>query len=73
MRVQANTNFIFNKFARIHQHDADLSSFCQSQKSTSVIDINFKEEMTMSGLSKLGQKVIKAPSKSVESIDLLSG
>ncbi len=29
--------------------------------------------MAMSGLSKLGQKVIKAPSKSAESIDLLSG
>ncbi len=65
MRVQANTNFIFNKFARIHQHDADLSSFCQSQKTTSIIDINFKEEITHSGLSKLGQKVVKAPAKSV--------
>lgn len=65
MRVQANTNFIFNKFARIHQHDADLSNFCQSQKTTSIIDINFKEEITHSGLSKLGQKVPKAPAKSI--------
>lgn len=63
MRVQANTNFIFNKFARIHQHDADLSSFCQPQKTTSIIDINFKEEFAHSGLSKLGQKPIKAPAK----------
>lgn len=27
MRMQGNTNFIFNCFNRVHQHDMDLSAY----------------------------------------------
>ena len=53
LRIQANTNFIFNHFARLHQHDIDLSGFCQPQKEITFIDLTFKESSAYSKLSKI--------------------
>lgn len=42
MRIQLNTNFVFEKFFRAHQQYIDLSSFCKVPKgNTMFIDFLF--------------------------------
>ena len=53
LRIQSNTNFIFNQFARVHQHDIDLSAFCEPHQNVTFIDLTFKEDATFSKLSKI--------------------
>lgn len=43
MRIQLNTNFIFDKFSRAHQQIIDLSSFCLvDTKANMFIDFLFE-------------------------------
>lgn len=44
LRIQSNTNFIFNNFARLHQHDVDISSFCHPHQQATFIDLTFRED-----------------------------
>lgn len=54
MRIQLNTNFIFDRFFRAHQQLIDLSSFCLVQKkSTMFVDFMFEDNLALSDLAKL--------------------
>lgn len=54
MRIQLNTNFIFEKFFRAHQQFIDLSSYCFMKKETPMfIDFMFEENHELSDLAKL--------------------
>jgi hypothetical protein len=74
LRIQLNTNFIFNNFARVHQHDVDISGFCLPQKAVTFIDLSFKQDPSCSKLSQLGQKAPEPqPPAKKDTWDLLSG
>lgn len=76
LRIQANTNFIFNCFARVHQHDIDLSRFCLPQKQHIFIDLTFAQDPAPSKLAQLAQPHPQPnphPKPKQESWDLLSG
>lgn len=54
MRIQLNTNFVFEKFFRAHQQYIDLSSYCQTKNNGSMfIDFMFEENLDRSDLAKL--------------------
>jgi hypothetical protein len=53
MRIQSNTNFIFNCFHRVHQHDIDLSAHCYPHKQPTFIDLTFTEGKELSRLALL--------------------
>ncbi len=73
MRIQANTNFIFNCFARVHHHDADLSAHCLPTNTTAFIDLTFTPDPALSRLALLSRPaVVSAPVKD-KSWDLLGG
>ena len=54
MRIQLNTNFIFDRFFRAHQQLLDLSTFCLAQeKSTMFVDFMFEDNLSHSDLARL--------------------
>ena len=68
MRIQLNTNFIFDKFVRAHQQFIDLSCFCLVDKKANMfIDFIFEENLSHSDLAKLHEmpkeQVFKMPKK----------
>ena len=68
LRIQLNTNFIFEKFFRAHQQFIDLSSFCLvKKKSTMFVDFMFEEKLEKSDLAKLQdipmEQALKLPKK----------
>lgn len=72
MRIQANTNFIFNSFARVHQHDIDLSGYCLPNKANTFIDLAFTPHTSTSRLAQLTNPQPPIEQKK-ETWDLLSG
>lgn len=71
MRIQLNSNFVFNNFERVHQHAIDLSASCQpSSSEATFLDLTFRPS---EGSSVLAQRAHKPKgSDSADLIDLES-
>lgn len=61
LRIQANTNFTYNCFARVHQHDADLSAHCLPSSTAGFIDLTFAPDAELSKLALLSRPPVTQP------------